>query len=149
MKTSITDAYWQAFRRDTGHAGARYDVVAFGDTAEMQTELAALVVNGPKRATAGRVVGSIPAVGDMAVAVDGAGEPQCVYRVTEIRVGPFIPVDNTFAWDEGEGDRTRAWWLEAHRSFFSRKAEREGLDMHDEIETVFERFEVVWVRRDR
>ena len=53
-------------------------------------------------------------------------------------------MDEHFAWDEGEGERTREWWLAAHRRFFGRCAEAQGFQMHDEIETVFERFAVVW-----
>jgi uncharacterized protein YhfF len=49
-----------------------------------------------------------------------------------------------FAWDEGEGDRSRTWWMEAHKRYFSRQAARERFVMHDDIETVFERFELVW-----
>jgi hypothetical protein len=34
--------------------------------------------------------------------------------------------------------------LSAHRRFFGRQAAAQGFRMHDEIETMFERFEVVW-----
>ena len=70
--------------------------------------------------------------------------PMCIWRTTEITVKPLVDVDDAFAWDEGEGERTRAWWLSAHRSYFSGQAQREGFEMRDAIETVFERFEVVW-----
>ena len=53
-------------------------------------------------------------------------------------------MDETFAWDEGEGDRTRDWSLAAHRRYFNRLTSREGFDFDDNILTVFERFEVVW-----
>jgi uncharacterized protein YhfF len=46
--------------------------------------------------------------------------------------------------NEGEADRTREWWLDAHRRYFSRLASREGFKFDDEILTVFEHFEVVW-----
>jgi hypothetical protein len=36
------------------------------------------------------------------------------------------------------------WWLSAHRRFFGRQAAAQGFRMHDEIETIFERFEIVW-----
>jgi hypothetical protein len=39
---------------------------------------------------------------------------------------------------------TREWWLAAHRQLFGRRATGQGFRMHDEIETTFERFEVVW-----
>jgi uncharacterized protein YhfF len=150
MKTPKTDAYWAAFRAATGHPGGWYDVVEFGDSAEMMNELAALVAAGTKRATAGllRDFASgdppVPRVGDHAVVIDGQGNPVCIYRCTGIRIGPLSSVDERFAWDEGEGDRSRAWWLDAHRRFFTRQAAREGFAMHDEIETVFERFTVIW-----
>jgi uncharacterized protein YhfF len=46
--------------------------------------------------------------------------------------------------NEGEGDRTREWWLDAHRRYFYRQASRGGFEFEDDIPTVFERFEVVW-----
>ena len=49
-------------------------------------------------------------------------------RTVEIRVGTLGTVDADVAWDEGEGegDRTHAWWLDAHRRFFVRQGERDG-----------------------
>ena len=62
----------------------------------------------------------------------------------EVMIKPLSEVDEAFAWDEGEGDRTRDWWLAARRRYFGRQARREGLQFDDDILTVFERFEVVW-----
>ena len=31
-----------------------------------------------------------------------------------------------------------------HTNFFTRQAEAEGFDFHPDIETVFERFKIVW-----
>ena len=73
-----------------------------------------------------------------------ADRPRAIWRTTEIRTGPLNSVDERFAWDEGEGQRTREWWLSAHRRFFGQRAAAQGFAMHDEIETVFERFEIVW-----
>jgi uncharacterized protein YhfF len=150
MRTPATDAFWSDFVRHAGPQPADYQVVAFGDSADMATELAALVVAGRKRATAsllrdfadGR--SPLPRVGDLVVVVDGAGVPRCIWRTTEIEIKPLAAVDSGFAWDEGEGDRTRDWWLAAHRRYFAREASRGGFEMHDAIETVFERFTVVW-----
>jgi uncharacterized protein YhfF len=125
----------------------RYDVVAFGDDPEMITELTALVVSGRKRATCSLArdyanpPATLPKVGDFVVVVDGQGKHQCIYRTTQIEVKPLIVVDDQFAWDEGEGDRSRDSWLDDHRD------EREGFEMHDMIEAVFERFEIVWPAR--
>ena len=53
------------------------------------------------------------------------------------------PTCDRFAWDEGEGDRTRAHWLDAHTRCFTRALAAMGQEMHPDIEVVFERFEVV------
>jgi uncharacterized protein YhfF len=51
-RSAETDAFWQAFRRHLGLDHDNYVVGSFGDTLEMATELAALVIAGIKRATA-------------------------------------------------------------------------------------------------
>jgi uncharacterized protein YhfF len=149
-KTPATDSFWRAYRTAAGLDHDRYDVVAFGDGPAMADELADLVVHGPKRATAGllRDFASggepMPEVGGHVVVVDGRGAPRCIWRTTELTIKLLIEVDDAFAWDEGEGDRTRDDWLDGHRRYFSRQAAREGFAFHDRIETVFERFAVVW-----
>ncbi len=149
-KTAVTDRYWQGFKAAAGIGHDRYDVVAFGDSAAMADELADLVLRGPKRATAGllrdftRGGEAMPDVGEHVVVIDGKGAPRCIWRTTEVTVKPLIEVDDAFAWDEGEGDRTRAGWLDGHRRFFARQAKRDGFAFDDRIETVFERFTVVW-----
>lgn len=149
-KSERTEAYWEQFRAATGVTSASYEVVAFGDSPEKADSLADLVVNGPKRATAAlqrdfAVSGEPwPVVGEHVVVVDGRGEPVCIWRTTEVTIKPLIEADAAFAWDEGEGDRTLPDWLEGHRAYFRRQAEREGFEFHDRTETVFERFTVVW-----
>jgi uncharacterized protein YhfF len=53
-------------------------------------------------------------------------------------------VDDAFAWDEGEGDRTRASWLESHLRYFQRTLAARGRAWDDDLPVVFERFRVVW-----
>jgi uncharacterized protein YhfF len=52
-------------------------------------------------------------------------------------IKPLSQVDEAFAWDEGEGDRTRNWWLDVHRCYFARQASRERFEVDDDILTVF------------
>jgi uncharacterized protein YhfF len=149
-KTEQTEMFWRAFLTHSGRADGDYVVVAFGDTPALATELAALVLDGTKRATCSLLreyadaPDTSPKVGDEVVLVDGSGKPQCIWRTTEIEIKPLIEVDERFAWDEGEGDRSRAYWLNAHRTSFQRQAQRDGFVMHDRIDAVFERFEIVW-----
>jgi uncharacterized protein YhfF len=149
-RSRVTDAFWQAFRRHAGLDHNDYVVGSFGDCPKMATELADLVMAGIKRATAslardyGEGREPMPKPGDFVMMVDGDGRPRFIWRRTEITIKPLSQVDEAFAWDEGEGDRTRDWWLAAHHRYFGRQASREGFEFDDDILTVFERFEVVW-----
>ena len=145
-----TDAFWEAFRRYAGLVHDHYVVGSFGDSPEMATELADLVITGIKRATAslardyGEGREPMPRPGDFVLMLDGGGRPRFIWRTTEVTIKPLSQVDEAFAWDEGEGDRSRKWWLDAHRRYFSRQARREGFEFDDDILTVFERFKIVW-----
>ncbi len=122
----------------------------FGDSAAMADDLLGLVLAGTKRATVGLVSDfahkdePLPRIGGHWVACDGAGVPRCVLRSTDLRLGPLASVDDAFAWDEGEGDRTRDTWLAGHLAFFTRSQAARGETWSDDLEVVFERFEVVW-----
>ena len=70
--------------------------------------------------------------------------PAAVIRTTDVRVGPLSSVDEQFAWDEGEGQRTRDWWLAEHRRYFRRAFATSGWQYDDDLAVVFERFVVVW-----
>jgi uncharacterized protein YhfF len=89
-------------------------VGSFGDTPEMATELADLVIAGIKRATASLVRDysegrePTPKPGDFVMMLDGEGHPRFIWRTTEATIKPLSQVDDAFALDEGEGDRTRA-----------------------------------------
>ena len=125
-------------------------VEPFGDSAELADELIELVVQGPKRATAGALVdceresAGLPTLGMISIATDGGGHARAVLRTTEVRIGPLSSVDDSFAWDEGEGDRTRTAWLVAHHRFFRRYLPTIGVDFDPDMPTVFERFEVLF-----
>lgn len=122
----------------------------FGDTPQMADALIDEVLHGPKRATAALVAEfadgdqELPRVGSHWIACDGSGRPRAVLRSVELRVGPVRSVDEQFAWDEGEGERTRQWWLAAHGAYWRRSCARMGLTYSEDLEVVFERFVVVW-----
>lgn len=152
-KTAATDAFFEAFRASAGlPEGTAYAVCAFGDSAKMADALADLVLNGPKRATTSlrRDFSDdgepLPRVGDYVVVVDGARRPLLIWRTTDVEIKPFREADAAFAFDEGEGDRTLDDWLRLHRAYFTREAQRSGFVFDEGMETVFERFAVVWPR---
>jgi uncharacterized protein YhfF len=145
------DAMWRDFCATSGtDPSGRRDVYAFGDSPGLADELLALVLHGPKRATAGllsdfvRDNEEVPVVGAHSIVLDGRGVPACVLRTTDVEVKPLDQVDARFAWDEGEGDRSLAYWLDAHRRYFTRTAAARGETFDDSELCIFERFDVVW-----
>ncbi len=144
--------FWNQFLSKTGRdLNIAVPVTfCFGDTVELAHELFALVAAGTKRATAGSVAEHeadgqpLPQVGDLSIIMDGSMTPKLVIETTDVRIGPLSTVDDQFAWDEGEGDRSRDFWLEAHHWFFKRSYERMGLHFHDDIDVAFERFDVIY-----
>lgn len=146
----VVEEMWVSYVAASGYEGPLVTAYAFGDSAEMADELGLLVLHGPKRATAGLLASfeadeePLPEVGDRCLVLGGDGRPLAVVRTSDVRVGPLSSVDDSFAWDEGEGDRTRSWWLNAHTRFFTRECAARGWEFTDDIPVVFERFELVW-----
>lgn len=121
-------------------------VLVLGDSPEIADESIEFVRCGKKRATvgqvprAGREAGRPPAPGQHWGILDGDGEPRCVVQTVEVRRGLLGEATPSFAWDEGEDDRSLESWLDGHR----RRYRRRGATSPDGLEVVFERFRVVW-----
>ncbi|QHC60769.1 ASCH domain-containing protein [Rathayibacter sp. VKM Ac-2760] len=135
---------WAAFRRHDATVQEVLPLVeSFGDSVELADELLALVRRGVKTATASLAGDEpVPRVGEHWIVCDGAGLARVVLLTTEIRLGELDSVDDDFAWDEGEKDRSRDSWLEGHRRYFARESPA-GIGT-----VVFERFRVVWPEED-
>jgi uncharacterized protein YhfF len=104
-------------------AGAR--AFMFGNTPALARELADLVLEGKKRATASLPFmwkgegESLPSVGDVYVLHDWNGNALALLRNTRVDVVPFDEVTEDFVRTEGEGDLTLAWWRDAHWQYFT------------------------------
>lgn len=97
----------------------------FGDNPKLADELLALVLMGRKTATCCALsqyqdeAWPMPKPGGCWIVLEGAQRPRCVVETTGIEVKPFDQVDASFAYDEGEGDQSYAYWRQAHESYFS------------------------------
>src|SRR5271167_3892605 len=95
------------------------DVFAFGDSRKMADQLAMLVREGVKTATCSTLWSyeeeqkPLPQRGDHSVVLDGNCVPVAVIETVDVFVVPFNEVPEQFAYDEGEGDRSLAYWREA------------------------------------
>jgi len=112
---------------------------SFGDSPALADELAALVLAGVKRATCWAASdGASTEVGNRIVMLDGSGRPRAILETVELTQRRFSEVDAAFAYDEGEGDRSLAFWQQAHREYFKRQRQFE-----EDMLLYCERFRVV------
>jgi len=146
---------WAAFTAACPHLagpGSGYSAWHFCDNESDANELAALVLSGRKRATAGDLwtyeaeSEPLPRIGDLSVITDWDGVAVCVIRTTSVEVAPFEAVTAEFAATEGEGDRSLGYWREAHQAAFGRCLPAIGRSFEPDMPVVCECFEVVFTR---
>ena len=149
-KSAAVVAFWQEFRRLKGVPEQAYDVCRMGDNPALADESLALILAGPKRATACLLrdveqgIEMMARVGAYVVVVDARDQPRAIWRTRTVEVKPLDQVDDAFGWDEGEGERTGEDWLAQHTLYFERRAKAEGLAFDPSMPAVFERFTLVW-----
>jgi uncharacterized protein YhfF len=94
---------------------------AFGDSPALADDLLALVVAGRKTATCTTPDDpNLSRAGERWIVLDGRGDPRCIIETTEVVERRFEEVDEAFAHEEGEGDRTLESWRHNHRAYFGR-----------------------------
>lgn len=116
----------------------------------MADRLGELVCDGTKTATTSALWSyepdkPLPQVGELSVVLGGNDEPLCIVELLEVRTLPFAEVDAAFAFDEGEGDRSLAYWRRAHERFFSRTLTEVGKVFDETMPVVCERFKKVFL----
>jgi uncharacterized protein YhfF len=143
--------FWQtACRALPDLSGTDYQVWHFGDSAALARELAGLVLQGPKRATAGLLWDAeidptmMPVQGGYSLVTDHAGAPLPIIRTTQVEVRPFCDVDAGFVAVEGEGDGSLEYWRKAHWQYFSRRCTALGRTPSDDMPVILERFALVY-----
>jgi uncharacterized protein YhfF len=111
---------------------------AFGDNPALADELLELVLKGIKTATCSTEdEPNTSTVGEQWIVRDGRGT---VIETTEVTYRRFPDVDAAFARDEGEGDRSLAYWRAAHRTYFGRQGK-----FSEDMMLMCERFRLVEV----
>ena len=144
------DSYLASLTADARPDNKLPECWPFGDSAEMADELGVLVAAGTKTATCSllyeyKMEGSeIPKPGDLSIILDGRGLPMCLIETTEVIIKLFKDVDAQFAYDEGEGDRSMAYWRKGHINFFTRACEALGCRFSEDMRVICERFRLVY-----
>ena len=147
------NAFWRSYVErlpESEREREYFEAFQFGAGREMANQLARLVLDGIKTATSD-LIWHIDAkhkprwsVGDEHVVLDGSWSPVAVIRTTELSERRFCDVDEAFANDYGEGDRTLAWWREHVFAWYASQCRELGIEPTEELPLLCERFEVVY-----
>jgi len=149
------DRFWQQYleklpdsERDRGY----FEAFQFGKGREMATQLSRLVLDGIKTATSDLIWhmeannGKQPwQVGDEHIVFNGDWRPVCVIQTTELTIKPFRDIDEAFAHDYGEGDRTLPWLREHLYAWYGNECREIGREPSQDMPLLCERFQVVYV----
>jgi uncharacterized protein YhfF len=154
MTTPIITQFWDTYCSQVRNAGHplpdRYESWYFCNNEESANHLARLVYDGTKQATASLVWSyeaegeSIPQPGGLSIITLWDGTPVCIIETTQIRILPFGQVPESFAYEEGEGDRSLRYWREVHTQFFSEECKAIGRELSAEMPVICENFKVVY-----
>jgi len=152
--TPEIEAFWQAYLTSLPPAERRNRRLAnvgdFGDSPPMADALARLVQVGVKTATSVLVWEleesgeQPPTVGDIEIVVDGSGRPVCIIEITEVAIRPFNAIDESFAFDYGEGDRSLDWWRRVMWQYYAAECEQLGRQPGETMPLVCVRFRVLY-----
>lgn len=158
MQNENVEAYWESFLAtlptDSPYRNAPYTAEGWGDGPELADELGALIAAGTKTATCSAVWEweadgeHWPEPGFLTIVLDGRAQPLCIIETVDLTVKPYNAVDAQFAYEEGEGDRSLAYWRKVHRHFFTRSLAKIGREFSEEMPLVCERFQVIFPTRD-
>jgi len=149
MENKSAADLWTTYKKEHPNSPDSYEAWGFGDSPEMADDLAKLVVDGIKTATASNFVlyeideEPLPPLGQINIILNGKEEAVAVIETTDVEVMPFYKVSEEHAYLEGEGDRTLAYWRSVHKPFFEKELEANGLAFSEEMLVVCERFKVV------
>ncbi len=144
------EPFWLAYQTACSVKVEGFSASALGHSRELADTLAELILSGVKRAHATLLrdfekdLEPLPQPGEHLVVLDGEGTARAIVRCTHVEKRLFNQIDDTFAFEAGEGDLTLRWWLTAHRQDFAERGEAEGFEVSERTELVLEHFELVW-----
>ena len=147
MQSKI-ERYWKQFQKSLPPDAERppkYGLVFYFGSKQTAQKLAALVIEGTKTAS-GSVYNDQPLwkPGNYSVVTDGRDHPVCIIEDTEVKVIPFDEVDERYAYDYGEGDRTLDEWRKGYWDQILAESARTGRKPSLKTPIVCGRFRVVY-----
>lgn len=128
-----------------------YTAWSFGNTPEMNDELAQLTLKGIKCATTSLFAvyeklpqEKIPCVGEYSIVLDSAKNPVCIIQTTSVVKKKYCEVDEEFARIEGEGDKSLSYWRDVHWKYFSEESALLGLIPSEDMFVICEIYKLIY-----
>lgn len=154
MEHESVQQMWKGYLESIGEnqetTNLNYTSWHFCDNEQDANELASLVLQGTKRATASLSLfyendgDEMPLVGDLSIIINWEGVAQCIIKTTNIDLVPYKEVTEEFAATEGEGDKSLNYWRRCHWDYFSRELQEIGKTPDENMLVICEKFEVVY-----
>lgn len=137
---------WDLFIRDTDVI-SNYTAWQFGEDADT---LANLVLEGIKTGTASMYDlyqienEKLPQAGEYSIILNSNNDAVCIIQTVKVEIVPYNQITDKHAYDEGEGDRTLAYWKKVHQNFFTKELEKYNLEFDENRCVVYEHFKLVF-----
>lgn len=139
---------WNQFiKAHPEHKAKNYEAWSFGVDPD---ELAELTLQGIKTATTSGYElyeiddEALPQENEFNIILDGSDNAICITKTTKVYTTPFKEVSEQHAFNEGEGDRTLAYWRRVHIEVFTEFYRENDVLFNDDSLVVCEEFEVVY-----
>ncbi|OFS08211.1 ASCH domain-containing protein [Hafnia sp. HMSC23F03] len=131
--------------------GRIYHVEHFGTPGDLAQQLSELIVSGEKYATCSALDEywhegmTIPTAGYLTIVLDGHEKPVAAIETMQVSLRRFRDVDAIFAAAEGEGDKSLAYWRQAHQTFFETSQQAIDKTFSEDMWLVCEYFRLLGV----
>ncbi|WP_299683577.1 ASCH domain-containing protein [uncultured Dokdonia sp.] len=128
----------------------------FHNTKEGANRLAALTVNGKKKASSGLYMlyqhykVALPEVGTKQIITDFEGKAKAIIEIKRVDTIPFREISEEYAsLDMGTDSEPLKKWRKAHWDFFTNVMKEQGKQPTEEMLVVCEWFETIWTEKNK
>ncbi|MCB0727765.1 MAG: ASCH domain-containing protein [Ignavibacteria bacterium] len=154
MPDTLINKYWSEYLQTLSEQERKsrnnYTAEQWGDSKELADSLSSLILSGKKTASCSSLWIyekeniPVPEKGNYTIVLNSKNEPVCIVETTDVQIVPFEKVDESFAFLEGEGDRSLEYWRTAHWNFFTRSLGKIDLQPLMNMPLVCEKFKLVY-----
>src|SRR5690606_31751327 len=121
----------------------------YGDNKAVANDCAELVVRNIKRATTSSLWWfqknnePLPQPGDLAIVTNWEGAAKAIVKTTKVEIVKFKDISASYAYIEGEGDKSLEFWRKVHWEYYANEMRPFGASPHEDMELVCEYFETL------